>query len=331
MGMTRTDAIHAALVWFQREALTVVKAAQRVVALALVDAAITVPRASPVVEAALRTLQLEKTSTGADFLLYRPSEKPIALLILCHPSAGKSLCRTVAAIWEEQLKHAGVTVQVVELGASDGRDSALGPHGKAELQAALGRKDGSTPEEVSRLQRLVGESRFLIFVHPIFWFEVPAALKGFLESVLSSGFAYRKLPSCWTLNKAVGLLGRLPLVPSLLRRYSAYGYFRDKSVYITRTQGGPEAGLNIFRHGSTSLESSMLFCGAHVHAIDSITELDDLSPEQLASSHLPKLRHTIAAHCNDIAASAAAIKKVVDGQLLSTGSLCTHSPTVCID
>eukprot|EP00971_Amphidinium_carterae_P306026 6081890-Amphidinium_carterae.1 len=128
---------------------------------------------------------------------------------------------------------------------------------------------------------MIEESRFLIFVHPIFWFDVPSQLKGFLESVLSAGFAFRKLPSCWTLNRAVDVLERLPVLPRLLRRYSAYGFLRDKQVWITSTLGGPAAGPRLFGHSATSLESTLLFVGAQVRAVDTIGEVDDASPQSI--------------------------------------------------
>lgn len=272
------------------------KAVQRVLAMAVVDASVALPSLGPLWDTALDTLRL-RPSNGKDFQFYKPSLRPSALLVLCHPSEKPSLCRELSNIWEEELKKADIEYTCVDLC----KQPHLGVSSAAELQDALARPGGQSAEEVKRLQELVEESRFLIFVHPIFWFEVPAQLKGFLESVLSSGFAFRKLPSCWTLNRAVGLLEKLPLLPGLLRRFSAYGFFRDKEVYITRTQGGPSAGLGIFGHGSTSLESSLQFCGAHVSAVDSLAEVDDTTRQGMVEVELPKLRRKIAAHCAEIA------------------------------
>lgn len=284
------------------EAHTLLKAAQRVAALAIVDVEVAVPQAKPVCEVALRALRLE-TSKGDEFTTYRPSKCPSALLICCHPSEGSSLCKTLAQIWEEELRHAGVECTHLNL-CSKEFEGACSLSNAAELRAALGSKADSTPAEVKRLQHLVEDHRFLIFVHPIFWFEVPSQLKGFLESVLSSGFAFRKLPSCWTLNRAVGVLERLPVLPSLLRRYSAYGMLRDKCVYITRTQGGPEAGLGIFGHGATSLESSLQFCGARIMAVDALAEVDDTKPDAFTEVVLPRMRRQIATRCSSISKAA---------------------------
>jgi putative NADPH-quinone reductase len=280
------------------EASVLVKAAQRVAALMATDLGIAAPKAKPLLNVALGALQL-KASSGEEFVVYRPSKRQSVLLVLCHPSKGKSFCRSLADIWAQELSRAGVAFELLELTG----DTNVGLSNETELRAALAKPEGQARTDVAEMQSLVDDSKFLVFIHPIFWFEVPSQLKGFLESVLSSGFAFRKLPSCWTLNRAVDLLAKLPVLPSLLQRYSACGFLRDKSVYITRTQGGPASGLSIFGHGATSLESSMQFCGAHISAVDVIPELDDTSHSTLEDKELPKLRRRIAAHCSSIADS----------------------------
>mmetsp|Transcript_63264 Transcript_63264/g.137632 ORF Transcript_63264/g.137632 Transcript_63264/m.137632 type:complete len:312 (+) Transcript_63264:34-969(+) len=282
----------------RHELSTVTKAAQRVAALGLVDASLALPWASGLFSSAIGALGI-KQSKGEDFMLYRPSSKPEALLILCHPSEGQSLCRAMAEIWEEELRRAGVNFKRVDLNGS----STLNLSGADDLRAALSYNTGTIPKDVAELQEQVEASQFLIFVHPIFWFEVPSQLKAFLESVLSSGFAYRKLPSCWTLNRAVGIMNKVPALGPFLRRYSAYGLLRDKKVFIARTQGGPAAGLGIFGHGATSLESTMLFCGARVQAVDTVSEVDDETRETLSATALPQLRRKVVEHCRSIKAA----------------------------
>merc|ERR1719329_1582809 len=242
-----------------------------------------------------------RASNGQPFQYYRPSsgEQPTALLVLCHPSDGPSLCRSLAEIWEESLKEVGVKVQRLDLRGAD----HMGLASPEELKASLIGKD--SPADVQRMQALVDESRFLIFVHPIFWFDVPSQLKGFQESVLSSGFAFRKLPGHWLLNRAAGIVERLPVAPRLMRRYAAYGMLRDKHVFVTRTQGGPSAGMGIFGHEATSLESSLQFCGAHLDSVDRIGEIDDTSQKDLAGRVLPDAKIQIVKHCQRIGKIAA--------------------------
>ncbi|CAE8681476.1 unnamed protein product, partial [Polarella glacialis] len=217
--------------------------------------------------------------------------------------------------WEDELNKAGVEVYRVDLQSEGWKN--LGLSSVEELQASLTGSDPtkSVSEGVLRLQRLVEECQFLVFVHPIFWFDVPSQLKGFQESVLSSGFAFRKLPGHWLLNRAVGVAERLPVVRGMLRRYASYGLLRDKRVYVTRTQGGPSAGMGIYGHEATSLESSVQFCGAHLSAVDVLAELDDLSEHDLSNRVLPNAKKRIQEHCRRIAATAVPSTSILSSAL----------------
>jgi len=45
--------------------------------------------------------------------------------------------------------------------------------------------------DVLKIQKKITESDRLIFIYPIWWYSMPAMMKGFYERVLSSGFAYK--------------------------------------------------------------------------------------------------------------------------------------------
>eukprot|EP00928_Gymnodinium_smaydae_P078252 TRINITY_DN6201_c0_g1_i1.p1 TRINITY_DN6201_c0_g1~~TRINITY_DN6201_c0_g1_i1.p1 ORF type:complete len:387 (-),score=73.71 TRINITY_DN6201_c0_g1_i1:205-1284(-) len=317
-GLASNAAVGAAL----REVETLTKAARRVATLAAVDVAVALPpRLRPLGDAAVAAVAPPTTAIGG-FTAYRPSAKPSALLVLCHPAGSESLCGAMAAVWEEELRRADVQYKRINLC----EEQYVGLGSSSELRAALAQAGGKAPKEVERLQALVDEARFLVFVHPIYWFDVPSQLKGFLESVLSSGFAFRKLPSCWTLNRAVGVLERLPVIPGMLRRYSAYGFLRDKRVYITRSQGGPAAGLGVFGHGATTLASSLQFCGARVAAVDTVPEVDDHSREYFRDVALPRLRRDVSAHCSAMAALAT--EEAVDHESTKSGGLVSAASAV---
>ncbi len=49
---------------------------------------------------------------------------------------------------------------------------------------------GSIPEDIKTEQELVTQADILIFIHPIWWFGIPAILKGWIDKVFSYGFAY---------------------------------------------------------------------------------------------------------------------------------------------
>jgi NAD(P)H dehydrogenase (quinone) len=46
-------------------------------------------------------------------------------------------------------------------------------------------------DEVKRLQEKISHSNELIFIYPIWWNGMPAILKGFIDRVFNSGFAYK--------------------------------------------------------------------------------------------------------------------------------------------
>lgn len=47
-------------------------------------------------------------------------------------------------------------------------------------------------DDLKKHQQLVAEADNLIFIYPIWWFGQPAILKGWIDRVFSSGFAYRE-------------------------------------------------------------------------------------------------------------------------------------------
>lgn len=49
---------------------------------------------------------------------------------------------------------------------------------------------GDTPEDIRREQREVARADVIFFIHPIWWFGMPAILKGWIDRVFSYGFAY---------------------------------------------------------------------------------------------------------------------------------------------
>lgn len=52
-------------------------------------------------------------------------------------------------------------------------------------------QNNTVTEDVKRHQKLVADAQNLIFIYPIWWFNQPAILKGWIDRVFSSGFAYR--------------------------------------------------------------------------------------------------------------------------------------------
>jgi len=70
------------------------------------------------------------------------------------------------------------------------------------------------PEDIRKEQDLIRKAETVIFIHPVWWFNMPAILKGYIDRVFTKGFAY-------------DYVGKIPK-----------GLLRDKKVMIFSTTGG---------------------------------------------------------------------------------------------
>lgn len=53
------------------------------------------------------------------------------------------------------------------------------------------RRDLVYEEETAKYRKLIKEADFFIFIYPIWWWGIPAILKGFIDRVFVTGFAYK--------------------------------------------------------------------------------------------------------------------------------------------
>ncbi|MBJ8029906.1 NAD(P)H-dependent oxidoreductase [Bacillus cereus group sp. N21] len=53
------------------------------------------------------------------------------------------------------------------------------------------RRDLVYEEETAKYRKLIKEADFFIFIYPIWWWGMPAILKGFIDRVFVTGFAYK--------------------------------------------------------------------------------------------------------------------------------------------
>ena len=103
---------------------------------------------------------------------------------------------------------------------------------------------GQVPDEVITEQEYIANADILVFIYPIWWFQMPAMLKGYIDRVFSKGFAYD-----YTSNGIVGL-------------------FKDKRCVIINTTGGSEEQYNEygFLEGITRTidAGNFQFCGMKI-------------------------------------------------------------------
>ena len=147
-----------------------------------------------------------------------------ALIVTAHPvenSLSQSLAQRIAGKLQEQ----GTQVEIADLHAEGFSPTMIRPdldlyHGDAR----------ALPDEVLREQQRVERADMLVFVFPIYWWSVPALLKGWFDRVLTVNWAYkvaedgrivgnlRDVPVRWSQRRAAIWPGSIStVIPELFR------------------------------------------------------------------------------------------------------------------
>ncbi|MBB4088159.1 NAD(P)H-dependent oxidoreductase [Sphingomonas carotinifaciens] len=175
------------------------------------------------------------------------------LLVMAHP-AGPSLTCSVASAILDAGTALGHSVELVDL-VAEGFDPVFGPADHAAFTAA-----GPTPPDVRREQQRIDRADHLVLVHPVYWWSMPAVLKGWIDRVFVSGWAFEENAD----GRIVKKLGRLNVHLIALAGASAATYAKHGYRDAMRAQ---------IDHGIFD------FCGAPVVT----SELIDGQMEDLAS------------------------------------------------
>lgn len=100
------------------------------------------------------------------------------------------------------------------------------------------------PADIKIEQECVSKADVLIFIYPVWWFNMPAILRGYIDRVFSNGFAYAFADG------------------------EVHGLLSNKKVYILNTTGGGLAAYEQFGFNSaiqTSVDAGIFsFCGMSV-------------------------------------------------------------------
>ncbi|MBF0483393.1 MAG: NAD(P)H-dependent oxidoreductase [Candidatus Omnitrophica bacterium] len=171
------------------------------------------------------------------------------LIIYAHPNP-KSFNHAILSSVEARLTQLGKPFAVRDLYSIN-----FNPVLKPEDFAAFHNRKPSA--DIAEEQTHIQNAKTLIFIHPIWWFNMPAILKGYVDKVFSYGFAYQATDK--------GIEGMLS----------------DKKVIIFNTTGGSEENYNKFgfKAGITATidKGTYGFCGIKVdqhiyfHEVPTIT------------------------------------------------------------
>lgn len=157
-------------------------------------------------------------------------------VIYSHPNP-KSFCHAILETVVDVLKSKKNEVEIRDL-YGIGFDPVLKGSDFTALQS------GEMPHDIKKEQNLITWADYLIMIHPVWWTGLPAMIKGYIDRVLSYGFAYS------------------------IDADGVHGLLKGKKVVILNTQGTPEgvyesSGMwNAMR--MTSDKGVYEFCGLEV-------------------------------------------------------------------
>lgn len=105
------------------------------------------------------------------------------LVVYTHPNP-KSFNHAILEEVQAGLAEAGHEVKVRDLYAEPIKSTLDGEDFGQILS-------GTTPPDIAREQELLTWAEGLVFLYPIWWFGLPAALKGWVDRVFLQGFAFK--------------------------------------------------------------------------------------------------------------------------------------------
>lgn len=174
-------------------------------------------------------------------------------VILAHPwhgSYNKAICDTVI----DSLTKSGKDATLIDL-YKDGFIASL-----SEEELAVYMKGKALDDNVLRYQQMLNNSDELILIFPIWWYGMPAILRGFFDKVMIDGFAFEpdssgKLQGKLTNIKRVTLISTSE-IPTWYLKYVTGDSIRKPFMSRTLKDLGITSSkwFNIGRVGSTTDE-----------------------------------------------------------------------------
>jgi len=151
-----------------------------------------------------------------------------ALIVIAHPNPA-SLTHGIAAQIAEGVAQSGDghSFEIADL-AAEGFDPRFNAADIASFERRV-----PPPADVLAEQARVDRADALVLVYPIYWWSMPALLKGWIDRVFTGGWAYDDRPGATERKK----LGRLPvhlvaIGGADMRTYARHGYFGAMKTQI---------------------------------------------------------------------------------------------------
>ena len=166
----------------------------------------------------------------------------VSLVVVAH-SDRDSLTQHVARAAADAIQSAGEGVEFADL-AAESFDPRF-----ADADLSLYRGTGEAPADVVAEQERIDRADRLILVFPMYWWSMPALLKGWIDRVFVGGWAYDATPGA----AQFGMLDRLTIDLVIVAGDDAKSFDRHGIPQAVRTQ--IERGIIGYcgaKHGSTT-------------------------------------------------------------------------------
>ncbi len=178
------------------------------------------------------------------------------LIVYAHPNP-KSFCAGIKERVESTIKSKGDEAVVRDLYAMNFNPVLSG----ADL---LSFKNGGLAEDIKTEQDNIKAADIIVFIYPVWWTGLPAIMKGYVDRVISYGFAYRYNES------------------------GVEGLLADKKVVLFSTNGTPQdvyekSGM-FDSLNQTSDDGIFRFCGIQVlghHYFSGPGSVDDSARQEM--------------------------------------------------
>lgn len=150
------------------------------------------------------------------------------LVLLAHPYP-KSYCHALYERVVQTLESSGHTVDRLHLDA-EGFDPVM-----RGADLAVYAKGQSVDPAVAAYQARLDAAQQLVLIFPIWWELMPALLKGFLDKVLTKGWAYE--PGRWGVKGHLGHIQRAVVVTTMNTPKWAYRWLYGNAVQRSLVRG----------------------------------------------------------------------------------------------
>jgi NAD(P)H dehydrogenase (quinone) len=147
-------------------------------------------------------------------------------IVFAHPWHG-SFNKAILDAVTQELDKLEKAYQIIDLN-KDGFNPVM-----KESELAVYSKGQSVDPLVLKYQSMLDETNELIFIFPIWWYNIPAILKGFIDKVMLKDFAYTERPN--------SLKGKLKHIT----KTTIFTTSEAPTIYVNLIKGNPIKGVFI--------------------------------------------------------------------------------------